>query len=154
MKIKTSRFGEIETDGQAAIAVPGGLIGFPHATRYLLLDHDHAAPFKWLQAVDDGTLAFVVMDPLLIQADYRVPARPETLELLEVREGDEIAVMVILTIPPHEPSRVTANLRGPIVVNMRTKRAAQLILPEDLPVRHPVFPVPTEPSSAPCAAAR
>lgn len=140
MRATTDRFGEIEVSEEAILRFPSGVIGFPRSFRYVLLDHDRHAPFKWLQSLDEAGLAFVVMDPARFKPDYRVEVAPEELAELEPAEGDELVLLVILTVPAADPGRVTANLRGPLVVNARTKLAKQLVLKEDMPIRHPLYP--------------
>jgi flagellar assembly factor FliW len=140
MKIVTSRFGEIEFKDEVMLTFTSGILGFPNATRYVVLDHDRDVPFKWLQSVDDGGLAFVIMDPGFFKPDYRVTVEPDELAELGVAKEDEVIVFVILTIPSSDPRRITANLQGPVVVNRRTRLAKQLILREELTTRYPVFP--------------
>jgi flagellar assembly factor FliW len=145
MKLLTSRFGEIECPDGTLINFPGGIIGFPHARRYVILDHTRDVPFKWLQSADDGRLAFVIMDPSQFKADYVVKA--SALELAEIgaMSMDDVISFVILTVPSADPSTITANLRGPVVVNETTRQAKQLVLDEEWPTRYPIFapsPVP------------
>jgi len=47
--------------------------------------------------------------------------------LVELDESADAAVLAILVIK-HEPTLVTANLVGPIVINCRTNKACQLVL--------------------------
>jgi flagellar assembly factor FliW len=143
MKLATARFAEVEVPDETVLTFPASIIGFQNSRRYVVLDHDHEAPFKWLQSVDEGHLAFIIMDPLLFKPDYRAAIGPETVTLLESVDGDPLALFVILTIPPRDPAHVTANLRGPLVINQRTRRGAQIVLPDELPVRHPLFPEST-----------
>lgn len=138
MHIETSRFGTIEVPESAVLTFPAGIIGFPASTRYAILDHDREAPFKWLQSLDDGRLAFVIMDPALFKPDYRPTVTPVLRAHLGVGERDEVAWFVILTIPVHQTGPVTANLQGPVAVNLRTKLAAQVILSEAYPIRFPI----------------
>ena len=49
----------------------------------------------------------------------------------------------ILTIPSEDPGRITANLRGPLLFNTRTRLCKQLVLSDDVPTRYPLFPVPS-----------
>ncbi|MER3425050.1 MAG: flagellar assembly protein FliW [Nitrospiraceae bacterium] len=139
----TSRFGDIEFKEDMVLTFPSGIIGFPQATRYLILDHDRQAPFQWLQCIDDGSLAFVVMDPALFKSDYRVAIDQEAIAELGHSEKSELILFVILTIPSGDPTLMTANLRGPVIVNHRTRLAKQLILQEEWPTRYPLFPVNT-----------
>jgi len=149
MKITTSRFGDIEFPDDAILRIPSGIIGFQHSSRYVILDHDRDAPFKWLQSVDDADLAFVIMDPVLFKPDYR-PAleAPDLAELGHPAEGDRI-LFVLLTVPAGDPNRITANLRAPVVVNEPTRVARQIVLRDDLPTRYALFPqAETEPAAA------
>jgi flagellar assembly factor FliW len=51
----------------------------------------------------------------------------------------ELVMFVMLTIPSDDPSRMTANLRGPVVVNAGTRIGKQLILREEFPTRAAVL---------------
>ena len=70
--------------------------------------------------------------------------------------SSDAPVFVIVTVRGPDPGGITANLRGPVVVNERTRFAKQLILSDDLPTRFPVWAepstMPTEPGHA-CAPA-
>ncbi|MGH7231713.1 MAG: flagellar assembly protein FliW, partial [Nitrospiraceae bacterium] len=46
--------------------------------------------------------------------------------------------------PSDDPSRITANLRGPLVVNQRSRLAKQVILREEQPTRYPLFSQPAQ----------
>ena len=135
MIIHTARFGTLDCPEDKILKIPSGIIGFPASTRYLILDHDRDVPFKWMQSLDQAELAFVIMDPVWFKPDYRVTiAFDEISELGRVNEGD-LVMFVILTIPSDDPSCMTANLRGPVVVNAETRTAKQLILREEYPNR-------------------
>jgi len=62
---------------------------------------------------------------------------------VEGSETDQLSLVVILTIPSDDPSAVTANLRGPLLMNPRTRLCKQLVLTEDYPTRYPVFSAPS-----------
>jgi flagellar assembly factor FliW len=151
IRVTTGRFGDIEVDERTLLMMPSGIIGFSHATRYVVLDHDRPAPFKWLQSVDDPALAFVIMDPGDLPCEYRITLQPQDLAELELRAPSDAAVFVILTVQGSDPGGITANLRGPVIVNERTLCAKQLILSDDLPTR---FPVWSEPSTMPAEPGR
>lgn len=139
MIIHTTRFGDIECPEEKILKIPSGIIGFPLSTRYLILDHDRDVPFKWMQSLDQAELAFVIMDPAWFKPDYHVTiAIDEISELGRANEGD-LVMFVLLTIPADDPSSMTANLRGPVVVNAGTRTAKQLILREEYPTRAPVL---------------
>ncbi|MEX5214356.1 MAG: flagellar assembly protein FliW [Nitrospiraceae bacterium] len=143
IRVTTDRFGDIAVDERTLLTMPSGIVGFPHATRFVILDHDRPALFKWLQAVDDPALAFVIMDPGDLSCEYRVMLQPQELAELELQTLSDAVVFVILTLRGADPHGITANLRGPVIVNERTRFAKQLILPDDLPTRFPVWSEPS-----------
>jgi flagellar assembly factor FliW len=92
--------------------------------------------------VEEASLAFVVIDPALFNANYQIAISPEARFEVEGNETDELSLAVILTIPSDDPSAVTANLRGPLLMSPRTRLCKQLVLSEDYPTRYPVFSAP------------
>jgi flagellar assembly factor FliW len=148
---RSSRFGTLEIDDDSILTFPSGLLGFPESRRYVILDHDTEAPFKWLQSLDEPALAFVIIDPDLLLADYHIQVPDDALAEVQGNEESDLATAVILTIPSEDPGRMTANLRGPLLMNQRTKLCKQLVLSDEFPTRHPLFPV-TAPDSTQCLA--
>ncbi len=145
MNLASTRFGSLNVPAEALLTFPSGLLGFSDWTRYVILDHDTDAPFKWLHCAEEASLAFVIIDPSLFNEHYQVTISPEARGEVEGNETDELGLAVILTIPSDDPSAVTANLRGPLLMNPRTRLCKQLVLSEDYPTRYPVFPAPRYP---------
>lgn len=127
IKVKTTRFGEIEVKEADVIALPSGLIGFPELTRYVLLDHDKDSPFKWLQSLEDGAIAFVLINPLLFKPDYTVEVTEAEVSDLDLQNEEDAVISVIITMPSN-PQNMTANLKAPLVFNLKNRRGKQLIL--------------------------
>jgi len=128
IKVKTSRFGEIEVSENDLIELPNGLIGFPELKKYVLLDHDRQeSPFKWLQSLDDGAIAFVLINPLLFKPDYTVEVTEVEVADLEFKNEEDAVISVIVTIPSN-PQNMTANLKAPLVFNLGNRRGKQLVL--------------------------
>ncbi len=139
MNVASTRFGIMSVPDEKVLAFPSGVLGFPEWTRYVMLDHDTDAPFKWLHCVEEASLAFVVVDPAVFHQNYQIQISAEARVEVEGSETDELSLVVILTIPSDDPSAVTANLRGPLLMNLRTRLCKQLVLAEDYPTRYPVF---------------
>lgn len=147
VKCASTRFGSFEVRDESILTFPLGLLGFPEQQRYVILDHDTEAPFKWLQSVEEPALAFVIMDPALFHPAYHIDVPADALAEIKAREREDLALVVILTIPSDDPGRITVNLRGPLIICHKTKLGKQLVLSEDFPTRHPLFPV-SGPSSS------
>lgn len=152
MKSLSTRFGSFEVRDESIVTFPSGLLGFPEQQRYVILDHDTEAPFKWLQSVEEPSLAFVILDPAMIHPSYQIDVPADALAEIRAEQKAELALVVILTIPSDDPGRITANLRGPLVISHQTKLGKQMVLSEDFPTRHPLFPVSEFPSPTPAQA--
>ncbi len=146
MKVTCTRFGTLDVRDEMVWTFPSGILGFSEWTKYILLDHDTDAPFKWLQCVEEGSLAFVIMDPALFKPDYRAEIAEEALAEIKARDAGDLALMTILTIPSEDPTAITANLRGPLLMNWRTRLCKQLVLDETFPTRYPILHADCRPS--------
>lgn len=127
IQVKTSRFGEIEVKKADVIELPSGLIGFPELKEFVLLDHDKDSPFKWLQSLDDGSIAFVLINPLLFKADYEVEVTEAEVSDLSLENEDDAVISVIVTMPTN-PQQMTANLKAPLIFNLKNRLGKQIIL--------------------------
>jgi flagellar assembly factor FliW len=126
-KVQTTRFGEIEVQDSELIQLPAGLIGFPELKNYILLDHDKDSPFKWLQSLDDGAIAFVLINPLLFKPDYTVEVSENEVADLDIKKEEDAVISVIITMPSN-PENMTANLKAPLIFNLENRKGKQLIL--------------------------
>ena len=127
MKINTSRFGKIEVEEQSVVDMPEGMLGFAESKKFVLIQPNQGSPFLWYQAVDQPNLAFVVVDPFTFFPDYEVLLTREDLDALEATELGNLAVFAVVVIPEN-PEDMTANLRGPVLINVEKKIARQVVL--------------------------
>ena len=136
MHVETSRFGEIEVDLATLFEFPMGLPGFARLKRFVVLDHAEDSPFKWLQSVDDGAVAFIISDPAFFVPEYHVTARRSELRVIEPKEEEDLVISVIMTVP-EDPNDMSANLMAPLVFNMANRQAMQFVLADHrYPVRY------------------
>lgn len=125
MRALTKAYGEIEVDERQRLRFPAGVLGFEELHDWVLLDASRK-PFYWLQSLERVEVAFVLIDPRLFRPDYEPGADPEELAELGAASEDDWLVFSIVTIP-EDPSGMTANLLGPLVVNRRTRLGRQCI---------------------------
>jgi flagellar assembly factor FliW len=130
VSIDSRRFGPLAVREDQIIDLIPGLLGFSQFHRYVLIEHQQESPFLWLQSVDNPDLAFVVIDPLHIVPGYKPGPFTEVMQELEVDNPDDLNILVILTIPSGRPQEMTANLMGPVVINLKNRRGKQLVLEE------------------------
>ena len=111
-----------------AIDLGGSLIGFPQAHRFALVRvaPDNEVLFR-LAALDVDGLEFVAAAPYPFFPDYAPEIDDAAAQRLELTGADDAMLLVLLTVGPDLAS-TTANLFAPIVVNVKTRCAAQVTL--------------------------
>jgi len=130
LSVSTRNFGSIEVRSDQIIYLDPGLLGFSQYHRYVLIEHHQEAPFLWLQCLDKADLALVVVDPRVLLSDYQPSPLAQAMRDLKVDRSEDLKILVILTIPPGKPQEMTANLMGPVVINLKTRQGRQLIVEE------------------------
>lgn len=140
IKIKTRRFGEIDIKEQQIIDFPDGILGFDYVKKFVLLDtQDEKSPLKWLQAYDEPELAFIVIRPIDFMREYELVVSMNDIEAVGAQDAEFLLVFAIVTIPSN-PSDMTANLQGPIIINPEKKVGRQAIsLSDKYTVRHRIL---------------
>ena len=121
------------------LSFPRGLVGFPQYTAFRLYEPEDGYPLKFLQAVGREDVSFTCIDVQAIKPDYVVPLSDEDAQGLAIQEPADALILALLAIP-EDPKRMTANLAGPLVINVKTLQARQIVLNIDqFPLQYPVF---------------
>jgi len=141
LTVNTSRFGDVQVDAAKVITLAKGIIGFPDDKQYVLIKHQPESPLFWLQSVTNPELAFVVVMPALFKPDYKVPVNPPLLHSLDAANPAEIQVYVLVTVPPGRPEKMTANLKGPLLINPTSRLGQQIVLDDPAyPIKYSLVP--------------
>ncbi|NJD20562.1 MAG: hypothetical protein FIA95_14925 [Gemmatimonadetes bacterium] len=115
-----------------------GLLGFPEAHRFALVPTRRSGTF-WLQSADFDALAFLVADPFRVVEGYSVELGAAELGTLAPRDPCDVLVLAILTLPRTPDGAITANLQGPVALNLKQRKGRQVVLQDpSFRVRHPV----------------
>lgn len=139
MKIKTTRFGELEVDKKDVIEFSEGLLGFENLKKFFVVDPGDQTLILWLQSIDDAGTAFPIIEPKIFQPSYSVKLLPVELNSLQLENLSNASVYAILTIPQNV-TEMSANLKAPIIINNKTKNARQIVLQDSkLEVRHKMY---------------
>jgi flagellar assembly factor FliW len=89
--------------------------------------------------VDRKDISFTCIDVGAIKPDYVVPLCDADAQALAIHEPADALILALVVIP-EDPTRMTANLAGPVVVNIKTLQARQVALNIDqFPLAYPVF---------------
>ncbi|MFP3906267.1 MAG: flagellar assembly protein FliW [Acidimicrobiales bacterium] len=125
MLIESERLGAVEVDDTKVLTFPDGLLGFPDARRFALLDAGDDGTYFWLQALDDPHLAFLAAVPWAFFPDYEPELSTPDQEALGLTDPADALVLCLLTF---SDEAVTANLLGPLIVNAATREGRQIVL--------------------------
>lgn len=127
MKLNTKNFGELDIQEEKIITFEKGIPGFNELKKYIIInDEEESSPFCWLQSVEEPQLAFVLVNPFIVYPDYN-PSLPEgEIEQLGEAGPEDYSILSIVKVP-EEVEKMTANLMAPIVINLKTKKAKQII---------------------------
>jgi flagellar assembly factor FliW len=126
------------TEDSSLLTFPKGLVGFTHLTRFGLIEPKDAYPLKFLQSLEAPEVSFVCVDPVCVKKDYEVPLSPEEAESLHLESPGEAMILTLVVIP-EDPRKMTTNLAGPLVINIKTRTGFQIVLnAEKYPLRFPI----------------
>lgn len=127
MKIYSTRFGEIEIEEKDIINFEDGILGFEDIKKYVLLNIEENNPLMLMQSVEESALAFVIINPYEFRSEYCIELSDEDIKKLQIEKEEDIDVFAIVVIPHENPSKMTANLQGPIIINRNKKLGKQVI---------------------------
>jgi flagellar assembly factor FliW len=138
--VRSAAISEVPAPTLPVIDFVAPVPGFPQHRQFLLVSRDNDGLLYELAAVDDPELRFVVVPPAPFFPEYAPEISEESLDLLGITaaEAGDLLTLLVVTVGS-TPSRTTANLLAPIVVDPVRRRALQLVLSgTDLPVRAPL----------------
>jgi len=140
-KIKIeSKLGLTEINSKQIINFIEAPLGYSNFKSYVLLeDKNEASIFLWLQAIDKKDLSFPVLEVEFLGFNKKDFITNEVIDKLNLNNSSNISVYTIVSIP-EDPMQMTANFKGPIVINNDTKTGLQTILSNsNLDVAKPIF---------------
>lgn len=141
MKANTRLFGAIDIPEDKIIVLENGMIGLPEMKHFALIfdeEREGGGKIKWLQSMDDPETAFPVMDPTEVKADYNPIINDDILRPLGELTEENTFILTTLTVPK-DVEKMSINLKAPIVINTDTKKGAQIIVEDDVPVKFMIY---------------
>lgn len=139
MLIQTKYHGEITIQETDIIYFEKGLPGFPEEKSFTFIDLTDDHLYQIMQSTNEPEVAFIITDPFFFKKNYDFILEDAVVENLEIKEPKDVKVYVIVT--PSEPfNKSTANLQAPVIINVKNKKAKQVILSNtSYKSKHPLF---------------
>jgi flagellar assembly factor FliW len=109
--LTNTRFGDAVIPEEHTLEFPEGIIGIPSRHWAVLTVSD--GPFRWLQSLDDASMALPVCDPRVFFPEVAIELAEYDRERAGITEQSEIFVWT--TVRAMDGGWVT-NLRAPIIV--------------------------------------
>ena len=121
---------ELEIRPEDIIVFSKGLPGFEHAKEFVIYSRTEHAPFHCMACSTNPDLQFILINPLHFKPDYDPRIPPHELRELDVHDPKDLLLYTVVTFAP-ELSDSTANLLGPIFINIRTRRGKQIVIDDE-----------------------
>jgi carbon storage regulator CsrA len=132
-----SQSGEMRVSELSEIEFPHMIPGLGQYTQFVL--YDVSESIRALVAKHDRTISILLTDPTALCPNYPVAAALARFPF----GGTDLAIAVVMRRPA-DGSMPTVNLAAPIVIDLETRRGAQVILDDpSLPLRAPLIASPS-----------
>lgn len=140
MEINTRDFGIIQVEEDAVYDFPEGVYGFEEDIRFAIFEKSFEdVSFLYMQSVLNHTPCFLVFEPWDLYPNYEPCVLKEDLADCEVDSIEDLVFLVIANVSGSIED-LSINIKSPIVLNPKTKKARQVILQNpDYTVRYYPF---------------
>ena len=130
MEIISPMHGKFIYEEKEIINFSKGIPGFENFKKYIIKDFLEASPFRLLQSIENSELGFVIISPFEILEDYEIKINEEITKKLNIIKEKEVLLYSIVSLNS-DIEKITANLKGPLVININNNMGEQYILDKD-----------------------
>lgn len=141
MEVNTRDFGLVQVDEEAIYEFPEGVYGFETDKRFAVIEKtiEEDVSLLYLQSLENTIPCFLVFDPTKYYPSYTPEIAREDLAEFGTTDVEDLIFLVIATIPD-SVKELSMNIKSPIVLDPKTKKAKQIILKNtDYAVRYQPF---------------
>jgi len=125
--VDSSLLGALTVAPESVFTFPVGMFGFPECRRFALVPAGREGLY-WLQSLEHATLVFLLADPFHFFPGYAVELGSGDRAELRVADAADVAVLCVVTLPRTRDEAPTANLQGPVALNVSAQLGRQLAL--------------------------
>lgn len=136
MTVKTRDFGEVEVSQDDVVEFVEPILGFEDLERFVFLySQVDCEGFVWLQSTEEEEICFILAAPEVLDEKYT----PSVPAALGKKLGEGELTIWLVTVVRDDFTESTVNLKSPIFLNIKTRRAGQVVLEENYPIRKSLF---------------
>lgn len=130
MKAETRYFGTVDIEDEKVLNFPMGIIGFENLKKFALIydiEREEKSKISWLQSLEEPALALPVISPFDIKEEYTPIIEDELMKNIGDPADADTLIFVTMSIPS-DLTKMTANLKAPIIINTVNREAMQVIV--------------------------
>ena len=86
--------------------------------------------FYHIVSKEDSNIGFISISPFDIKKDYEIDLDDQFIKELDIKDEKDVLVLCLITLGKSLKDS-TANLKAPIIINIKNNRGKQLILQDD-----------------------
>ncbi len=137
-KIVNSQLGEMMVHEDSIIHFPDGIMGYEYLKHFALVELEETEPFLWMVALEEQEISLPLLRYKSVSPEYKLTLSSTERKKMKLGQNDEFHLFFIITV--HEAKKnITANLKGPIVVNFDEGFGAQVIaINDEYKINHPI----------------
>ena len=122
--------GTRDVEHHKIIHLPLGTSGAENLKNFALIydiDNEQKSKISWLQSMEEPLMALPVINPIDLMENYNPIIEDELMKIIGNPADADILIFVTMTIPS-DLEKMTANLKGPFIINTVTRQAMQVIV--------------------------
>lgn len=117
-----------------------GIYGFEDINEFTIIPASDAEenPLHIMTSSMDESIRFILIPPIFADSSYEMEIGDEDIKSLGIEEPEDVMAFSIVSVG-RDKKTMTANLKSPIVLSVRTMKGKQIILEKsDYSIRHPL----------------
>ncbi|MCY6370423.1 flagellar assembly protein FliW [Clostridium ganghwense] len=139
MEFKTKYHGVREYEKKDIVTFHKGVPGFEDLRKFIIFNVEDNEMFSILHSIENSEVGFIVVSPFYVKKDYEIKLDDNLVQRLKVEKPEDVMLLNTVTISSNV-EEITANLRAPIIINIKEKLGEQIILNnEEYLVKYPLF---------------
>lgn len=124
--IHSKELGDVKYEDKDMFCFPEGLVGLPELKNFVFVEHDDK--FGALQSVEDPELFFVITEPSTWDLHMKLEITDGNADILQLQDHHDAWIMYIAHMPNWHPEKMSLNLSGPLIINMKNRTGVQQIV--------------------------
>lgn len=115
-----------------------GLLGLELYKNFVLKDIDEVDSFKLLQCKEEPDIGLILVSPFDIEKEYEFEISDVIEKQIDAETINDLLIFTTVNVNS-DPTKMTTNLRAPIIINTVSKKGIQVILNnEQYKIKHPI----------------